>query len=90
MIVRMVGNESEKICRNRLNGGDVRCESYGWVEEDAHTAEPGEQSLNDAIRQSLFLVTKISPSPGGKMEQMTNHSQDKTAYPSSMMNRPNC
>jgi hypothetical protein len=72
----MDGNESEKICRNRLNGGDVRCESYGWVEEDPHTAEPGEQSLNDASRQSLFLVTKIIPPSRGKMEQMANHSQD--------------
>ena len=76
MIVRMVGNESEKICRNRLNGGDVRCESYGWVEEDAHTAEPCEQTLNDVNRRSLFRVTMISLSPGGKMEQMANHSQD--------------
>ena len=72
MIVRMDGNESEQICRDRLHGGDVRCESYGWVEEDAHTAEPCEQSLNDVNRGSLFRVTMISLSPGGKMEQMAN------------------
>ena len=72
MIVRMDGNESEQICRDRLHGGDVRCESYGWVEEDAHTAEPCEQSLNDVNRRSLFRVTMISLSPGGKMEQMAN------------------
>ena len=76
MIVRMDGNESEQICRDRLHGGDVRCESYGWVEEDAHTAEPCEQSLNDVNRRSLFLVPMISPCPGGNMEQMANHSQD--------------
>jgi hypothetical protein len=72
----MDGNESEQICRDRLHGGDVRCESYGWVEEDAHTAEPCEQSLNDVNRRSLFLVPMISPCPGGNMEQMANHSQD--------------
>ncbi len=72
MIVRMDGNESEQICRDRLHGGDVRCESYGWVEEDTHTAEPCEQSLNDVNRGSLFRVAMISLSPGGKMEQMAN------------------
>ena len=72
MIVRMDGNESEQICRDRLHGGDVRCESYGWVEEDAHTAEPCEQTLNDVNRRSLFRVTMISLSHGGKMEQMAN------------------
>jgi hypothetical protein len=62
VIVRMDGNESEQICHDRLHG----------VEEDAHTAESCEQLLNDVNRRSLFRVTMISLSPGGKMEQMAN------------------